>query len=120
MGPRPTVIDMSPYINSCSPWYRMLRNTEYFKKGKIVYIDKDRPETQCIIWPHGQYIRLDETKMNQHPYINQFPEIGHQAMKTGLTGKRQNNSKKVLFRGPFNLMFHYFQKSNNLAVSMYL
>lgn len=77
MGPRPTVIDMSPYINSCSPWYRMLRNTEYFKKGKIVYIDKDRPETQCIIWPHGQYIRLDETKMNQHPYINQFPEIGH-------------------------------------------
>lgn len=71
----PTHIDLSPFVNSCSPWYGMLKDFEYFKKGRISYIDKSRSDSQCIVWPHGQYVRLDETKMNQNHKDLRLPGI---------------------------------------------
>lgn len=65
-------LDMTPFVESCSPWYNMLKDFDYFKKAKVIYADKDREDTQCLIWPHGQYIRINELKMNKEPRNMQF------------------------------------------------
>jgi transcriptional regulator with XRE-family HTH domain len=57
-------INLHPYIDSESYWYQQLKEMEYFRQGQLLYLDKDRLDTQVIIWPEGQYLRLDELDLD--------------------------------------------------------
>lgn len=57
---RPSVFSLEDYVYSDSPWYSMLQDEDYFKKGRLQFIGEQIPENQCILWPDGQYVRIIE------------------------------------------------------------
>ena len=67
---RKITFDLSSYVFSDSQWYSMLQDTEYFKKGKLVFVGDEISQNQCIIWPDGQYIRIIELYLEKYPYKN--------------------------------------------------
>ena len=67
---RKITFDLSSYVFSDSKWYSMLQDTEYFKKGKLVFVGDEISQNQCIIWPDGQYIRIIELYLEKYPYKN--------------------------------------------------
>lgn len=62
------IFDSHDYVFSDSPWYSMLQEVDYFKKGKLTFIGDRIPQNQCIVWPDNQYIRLIELYMAKYPY----------------------------------------------------
>ena len=67
---RKITFGLSSYVFSDSQWYSMLQDTEYFKKGKLVFVGDEISQNQCIIWPDGQYIRIIELYLEKYPYKN--------------------------------------------------
>lgn len=59
--------DLSEYIFSDSPWYSMLRDPDYFKRGILTYIGEAIPQNRSFLWKDGQYIRIIELYMSKYP-----------------------------------------------------
>lgn len=83
---RKNTFDLSDYVNSDSIWYSMLRNPEYFVKGRLGYIGENIPENQCIVWPDGQYVRIIELYIDKYPLRNFTYEASY-----GSYGGKYNN-----------------------------
>lgn len=66
------LLDLGPYINSLSLWYQELKDLEYRKQAQLRILMPSQNDTQVIIWPHGQYIRIDELPMDMNPYSSCF------------------------------------------------
>lgn len=71
--------DLQEYVFSDSPWYSMLQDLDYFKRGQVKFIGDECPENQCIVWPDGQYIRIIELYIDKYKYR-------YFAYKTGISG----------------------------------
>lgn len=58
--------DLSDYVFSDSVWYQMLRDPEYFKKGKLCSHNHTNLVADCYLsWPDGQYVNILELYMDQ-------------------------------------------------------
>lgn len=53
-------ISLAKYYKSDSPLYQKLKDADYTKLGKLVFIGGSRPENQYIVWPDHQIISLAE------------------------------------------------------------
>lgn len=53
-------ISLAKYYKSDSPLYQKLKDADYTKLGKLVFIGGSGPENQYIVWPDHQIISLAE------------------------------------------------------------
>ena len=53
-------ISLAKYYKSDSPLYQKLKDADYTKSGKLIFIGGSGPENQYIIWPDNQIISLAE------------------------------------------------------------
>lgn len=80
-----TILNIESYVNSASKWYQELNNFEYLNKAMLYTINPDESDTQVILWPNGQYLRIDEIPLDIDPYHTCFEFCG-----LGCTGKIVN------------------------------
>lgn len=66
---RPAEFDLSDYVFSDSPWYQMLQDPEYFKRGKLLSHNNTTLAVDSYLsWPDGQYINIAELYMDKNKY----------------------------------------------------
>lgn len=66
---RPAEFDLSAYVFSDSPWYQMLQDPEYFKRGKLLSHNNTTLAVDSYLsWPDGQYVNIAELYMDKNKY----------------------------------------------------
>lgn len=66
---RPAEFDLSNYVFSDSPWYQMLQDPEYFKRGKLLSHNGSTLAIDSYLsWPDGQYVNIAELYMDKYKY----------------------------------------------------
>ena len=56
------------YIESNSIWFGLLKQKDYFTHARLIFADEADTNTQFIIWPDGQYIRIIDIPLDINPY----------------------------------------------------
>lgn len=65
---KPEILDLTCYIESNSIWFGLLKQKDYFTQARLIFADEADTNTQCIIWPDGQYIRIIDIPLDINPY----------------------------------------------------